>query len=97
MKQLLAKDNTVVAAVRRPDRATALQELQQQHHPQGQGSRNQLHITRLDVSDPQSIGAWAGTLRDVCPGLRHLDVVINNAGVCAGCFCSVLNCENDLK
>lgn len=80
VKQLLAKDNTVVAAVRSPDTAAELQQLQQQHPPTAAGTRK-LHITKLDVSDPDSIAAWAGSLRDNCPGLRHLDVVINNAGL----------------
>jgi NAD(P)-dependent dehydrogenase (short-subunit alcohol dehydrogenase family) len=79
VRQLLAKENTVIAAVRSPGTATALQELQQQHPPTGTGSRK-LHITTLDVSNPKSITTWASSLRDKCPGLRHLDVVINNAG-----------------
>lgn len=79
VKQLLAKDNTVAAAVRSPSTATQLQELQQQHPPSSTGSRK-LHITTVDVSEPSSIQGWASNLRDKCPGLRHLDVVINNAG-----------------
>lgn len=79
-KQLLAKDNTVIAAVRSPGTAAELQELQQQHPPSATGTTRKLHITTLDVSQPNSIAAWAGSLRDKCPGLRHIDLVINNAG-----------------
>ena len=69
----------MVAAVRSPDTADQLKQLQQQHPPSSEGPKK-LHITTLDVSDPSSISAWAASLRDKCPGLRHLDVVINNAG-----------------
>lgn len=66
--------------MRSPSTATQLQELQQQHPPSSDGHRK-LHITTVDVSDPSSIEAWASSLRDKCLGLRHLDLVINNAGV----------------
>lgn len=79
VKQLLAKDNTVIAAVRSPKTATELQELQKQHPPSSQGTRK-LHITMVDVSEPSSVESWASSLREKCPGLRHIDVVINNAG-----------------
>lgn len=75
----MEKDNTVIAAVRSPTTAQQLQQLQQQYPPSSSGTKK-LHITTLDVSDPASIAAWASSLRDKCPGLRHLDVVINNAG-----------------
>lgn len=69
----------MVAAVRSPGMAADLQQLQQKHPASAQGTCK-LHITTLDVANPASIKAWAGSLRDKCPGLRHVDVVINNAG-----------------
>uniref|UniRef100_A0A383VPJ6 Short-chain dehydrogenase/reductase SDR n=1 Tax=Tetradesmus obliquus TaxID=3088 RepID=A0A383VPJ6_TETOB len=72
-KQLLDKGNTVVAAVRNP--SAGLLQLEQAA-PEGR-----LHVTQLDVSSTASITRWAGGLRDNCRGLRHVDVLINNAGV----------------
>lgn len=69
----------MVAAVRSPGMAADLQQLQQKHPASAQGTCK-LHITTLDVANPASIKAWASSLRDKCPGLRHVDVVINNAG-----------------
>eukprot|EP00879_Flechtneria_rotunda_P000620 GHRR01000733.1.p1 GENE.GHRR01000733.1~~GHRR01000733.1.p1 ORF type:complete len:275 (+),score=70.05 GHRR01000733.1:3258-4082(+) len=73
--QLLAKGNTVIAAVRDPDSATCLKQLQQS------ASANCLHVTQVDVSKTRSIEQWAASLPDSVPGLHHIDVVINNAGV----------------
>lgn len=73
--QLLQKGNTVVAAVRSPSSSQGLQQLLQSA-PAGK-----LHVTTLDVSQSSSIQQWAASLRDNCPGLRHVDVLINNAGV----------------
>eukprot|EP00878_Enallax_costatus_P003038 GHUV01003236.1.p1 GENE.GHUV01003236.1~~GHUV01003236.1.p1 ORF type:complete len:275 (+),score=57.26 GHUV01003236.1:505-1329(+) len=73
--QLLHKGNTVVAAVRNPSSSTGLQQLQQS------AAANKLYITTVDVSQPSSIEHWASSLRTECPAVRHVDVLINNAGV----------------
>lgn len=64
VRQLLAKDNKVVAAVR--SRSKELEELQQKH-------QSKLLVSSLDVSSPQSIEAWA---KELSEGLRlgHIDV-----------------------
>lgn len=76
----------MVAAVRSPATATELAALQAQFPAAGgsSGGAARLHITTLDVASPDSIQTWAAGLQAACPGLRHCDVVINNAGVVMG-------------
>lgn len=68
-KQLVERGDEVVATARRPEAADALQALAAQHE-------GKVWIERLDVSDPESIGALAGQIAG-----QELDVLINNAGV----------------
>jgi NAD(P)-dependent dehydrogenase (short-subunit alcohol dehydrogenase family) len=86
VRQLLRKGNTVIAAARAPQSAPGLvalaSELAAEAATTQQGTPPaQLYITTLDVADASSITAWATGLRAACPGLRHVDVVISNAGV----------------
>lgn len=64
----------MIAAVRSPSTAKGLQQLSQKA-PAGK-----LHITTLDAGDSESIKQWAADLRSNCPGVHHVDVLINNAG-----------------
>ncbi len=68
-KQLVERGDEVVATARRPEAADALQALAAQHE-------GKVWVERLDVSDPESIGALAGQIAG-----QELDVLINNAGV----------------
>jgi hypothetical protein len=70
-RQLVAKDNTVVAAIRTP--TSELDQLKQQ-------SGDKLIVTSLDVSQPASITEWAKALPKQL-GSRRVDVLINNAGM----------------
>lgn len=71
VKQLLDQGNTVIATARQPPAAAPLQELVS-------ASGNRLHITQLDTSSPESIADWAQGLKEIT---KHLDVLINNAGI----------------
>jgi len=62
--------NTVIAAVRNPSTATALRQLTQQH--------SNITIITLDVSDDASIKS---SLTQVTAVTRHLNILINNAGI----------------
>ena len=65
VRQLLERDNRVLAGVRNPDKASKLKELKAQH-------KGQLSILSLDVADVDSIGDWAKLIKqkadtvDVC-------------------------------
>jgi NAD(P)-dependent dehydrogenase (short-subunit alcohol dehydrogenase family) len=61
----------VIAACRRPDEASALAQLQQQH-----GSR--LHLQQLDTLDDSSIQRAAAQLSS---NLSHLDLLLNVSGI----------------
>lgn len=70
-RQLLAKNNHVIAAVRNVDGSPALKQLKADH-------AKELSLMALDVGDPQSVAAWGTALRGE---FDHIDVVINNAGI----------------
>lgn len=75
-RQLLAKSNTVIAAVRDPS-AAGLAALAKE-------SGSSLHVTVCDVSSPASISAWAKGLAEsssIFKSRPHIDCVINCAGV----------------
>ena len=68
-RQLAAKGNTVYATARKPSEATELQKLTKSAD---------VHVTTLDVADPASIQDWAADLKT---RVKHVDLVINNAGI----------------
>lgn len=74
VRQVVKKGDTIFAAVRSPDTATELQQLQQSNAP------GLIRIIQLDVCNPQSIVSAAKlvetTLQD-----RGLDYLISNAGI----------------
>lgn len=71
VEKLLARPgNTVIATTRNPADATQLQALAAAH--------SNLVISQLDTSVPSSIADWAAGLKQ---HTRHVDVLINNAGV----------------
>jgi NAD(P)-dependent dehydrogenase (short-subunit alcohol dehydrogenase family) len=70
VRQLLAKENTVIACVRNPDSAGELNKLEA-------GSPEKLSIMALDVSDLASVSAWASF---VAEAHSKVDVLIQNAG-----------------
>eukprot|EP00775_Hariotina_reticulata_P011289 gene11289-11439_t len=71
VEKLLARPgNKIIATTRNPEDAVQLQQLAQQH--------DNLIISQLDVSEPDSIQRWAQGLRQ---HTQHVDVLINNAGV----------------
>ena len=59
-RQLLARGNTVHATARRPEQAKELQDIK----------TDQLSITSLDTSDPDTIRHWAAQLK----GQKKFDV-----------------------
>lgn len=67
VRQLLERGDSVIATARRPDEASELNRLQSGHS-------DRLQITRLDVTDQQTIDALADTVGD-----GVVDVLINNA------------------
>jgi len=69
-KQLLARGDHVIAAVRDPSKASALQSLPNAAH---------LDIVKIDVEHPESIKEAAAALEAKYPD--GVDVLINNAGV----------------
>ncbi|KAI0641288.1 NAD-P-binding protein [Trametes meyenii] len=72
--QLLASyDNLVVAAVRNPETATALNALKEE-------AKGALHILKLDVSDFSSVRASATALKPIL-GDAGLDYLINDAAI----------------
>ncbi len=70
VRQLLNRGDTIEAGVRSPSEARHLQEL-------AGGSQGRLRLHALDISDPQSVDAFAAAVGQGQP----LDVLINNAGV----------------
>ena len=60
------RNNRVIAACRQPAQAAEL------------GALAGVCVTQLDVASPDSIAAWAASLKDLVP---HVDVLVNNAGV----------------
>lgn len=79
VRQLLAKSkgNSVVAACRDAEGAEDLMNLQSEVGPE------RLAITSCDVSDENSVGLWASSLKVARPVVNNggvVDVVINNAG-----------------
>ena len=67
VKQLAGKGNKVLACCRSPE--SVKEKLQ---------SMGDVTVTQVDVSDPDSVSAWADA---VARTVSHLDVVINNAGI----------------
>jgi len=70
-RQLLEAGNTVVACCRHPSAAQDLQQLASKF-------ATKLHITKLDVTDPDDVKSWAAQVKQLVP---HVDVCVNNAGV----------------
>lgn len=68
VRQSLQRGDEVIAACRNPDRADALVALQSDF--------SALSVKALDVSDDESIAAFAGALEG-----KAVDVFINNAGI----------------
>lgn len=68
VRQLAARGETVEAACRAPERASALS-----------GIAGAVRVHRCDIGDPASVRAFAAALGDA-----PVDVVINNAGVWGG-------------
>eukprot|EP01024_Parvocaulis_polyphysoides_P037225 TRINITY_DN33139_c0_g1_i1.p1 TRINITY_DN33139_c0_g1~~TRINITY_DN33139_c0_g1_i1.p1 ORF type:complete len:259 (+),score=33.83 TRINITY_DN33139_c0_g1_i1:77-778(+) len=66
-RQLLKKNNKVIASVRNPENSDKLKQLS-----------GNLEVTKLDTSDEESIKEWAVSLKRL---VDHVDVVINNAGI----------------
>lgn len=64
VRQLLAKNNTVIATARKPEAASDLQKLKA-------SAGGRLSVTKLDVTSPQSIESWAAELKALAP---HVDV-----------------------
>jgi NAD(P)-dependent dehydrogenase (short-subunit alcohol dehydrogenase family) len=69
-RQYATRGDTVIAAVRQPDRAEALQQIAQE--------TGRVHIVQLDTGDEASIHACYDTTRKLTD---HIDVLINNAGM----------------
>ncbi len=67
-KQFAQGENDVIATTRRTEDGDGLKEL---------GSR--VTVLQLDVTDQESIDAFA---KEVAAQVRHVDVLINNAGWC---------------
>jgi NADP-dependent 3-hydroxy acid dehydrogenase YdfG len=57
VRQLLGKDNDVIAAVRNPDAAAELKKLKAENS-------KQLNIISLDVADMSSIAMWASKVAE---------------------------------
>ncbi|WP_375771112.1 SDR family oxidoreductase [Archangium gephyra] len=70
VRQLLNRGDAIEAGVRSPAEARQLQEL-------AQGAEGRLRLHALDISNPQSVDAFAAAVGQGQP----LDVLINNAGV----------------
>lgn len=73
-RELLVRGDQLVATVRDPARAEALQRLGDEH-------TGQLHVLMLDVADSESFPAFQAA---VAARLPALDLLINNAGILAG-------------
>lgn len=77
--RLLQQGNTVVATARDPSASVGLQKLvQQQQHAAGE-AKDKLILTQLEVSDADSIAAWAAALEDK---ISHVDVSPGGKGGC---------------
>ncbi|WP_202843645.1 SDR family oxidoreductase [Luteimonas saliphila] len=79
VRQLLAAGDRVVAACRRPGKATALNTLAGEHP-------GRLHVLPLDVADPKSQAELARELplvlgEDDAGAPGRIDLLVNNAGV----------------
>lgn len=74
VRQLLAAGDHVVAACRRPGKATALNTLAGEHP-------GRLHVLPLDVADAKSHAELARELPLVLGEDGRLDLLVNNAGV----------------
>ncbi|EFN56763.1 hypothetical protein CHLNCDRAFT_144233 [Chlorella variabilis] len=66
VRQFAQKGNRVIAACRQPSQANEVQGLEN------------VTLTQLDVSSPQSVEQWAGEVQKLA---SHFDYVINNAGI----------------
>ncbi|PNW76340.1 hypothetical protein CHLRE_12g549852v5 [Chlamydomonas reinhardtii] len=73
VKGFLARDNVVIATSRKVSDAAELQQLRQQYGPA------RLHLSDLDASRAASIAQWAEGVKGA--GVKHVDVLVNNAGV----------------
>ncbi|ARN76336.1 hypothetical protein BST96_07740 [Oceanicoccus sagamiensis] len=69
-KQYAERGYTVIATARKPEKATALKDLQSKH-----GAQN-IFIEQLDVTDFAAIDALAEKYKD-----QAIDILINNAGI----------------
>ncbi|KAG2484047.1 hypothetical protein HYH03_017137 [Edaphochlamys debaryana] len=72
VKGFLARENTVIATTRKPAEATDLQQLAEQHP-------GKLVVTALDATQTSSVASWAEDVKR--RGVKHVDVLVNNAGV----------------
>jgi hypothetical protein len=59
VRQLLSRDNRILAGVRTPDRCEGLRELKAKHS-------KALSIVALDVADSGSIAEWAASVAERC-------------------------------
>lgn len=64
VRQLLAKNNTVIATARKPEAANDLQKLQA-------SAGGRLSVTKLDVTQPGAVESWAAEVKALAP---HVDV-----------------------
>lgn len=64
VRQLLAKNNTVIATARKPEAAGDLKKLQA-------SAAGRLSVTKLDVTSPAAVEEWAAEIKALAP---HVDV-----------------------
>lgn len=76
VRQLLAKNNSVIATARKPEAASDLHKLQA-------SAGGRLSVTKLDVTSPQSIESWAAGVKALTP---HVDV--SGTAACMTGWCS---------
>jgi NAD(P)-dependent dehydrogenase (short-subunit alcohol dehydrogenase family) len=55
-----------------------------------------VHVTELDVSSPASITEWASNLKTQ-HGVKHVDLLINNAGILEGSGLSSVDAEEMVR
>ena len=64
VRQLLARNNTVIATARKPEAAGDLKKLQA-------SAGGRLSVTQLDVASPAAVEQWAAEVKALAP---HVDV-----------------------
>ncbi|EFJ39391.1 hypothetical protein VOLCADRAFT_108651, partial [Volvox carteri f. nagariensis] len=73
VKKFLSRNNTVIATSRKSAEAYQLHELRKQYP-------ERLILTDVDTSAAASIAEWAQDMKEA-RGVKHIDVLVNNAGV----------------